>query len=521
MNCFRTLISTAFLVLFVTTVGLWAGEIHDAAATGDLNKVKTLLEADSTLLESKNNSSSTPLIKACQSAKVAVANFLIDKGADVNATDNWKHTPLTRACYNQDIDLTFIQRLINKGANINWQGINGNTPLHWAAFSGGLGITRLLIKNGADVNAYDKYNGPVKTSSINGTILQVAINGSREEDVAVLLVESGANINKKDFNGNIELHLAAIKGYADLARSLINHGANLNSANNYNRTPLYYAAKHGYKSVADLLITAGADESTIVEANYGKAPQLTETLRDGEAYIWHMGGFVIKTNKHLLIFNSANSGESSEDGLANGHLNPNELKGQHMIEFITLPERFWPYAKDVFDLVKHLPGVNHVIYPKPSENNTMEIDIPSSLQVVPNENYSIDGMKVHTIAAMAGGIGCLVEVDGLNIYYGGLHICGNNASEIERFRKEIDFLKPFGPVDIAILTVQNHSNDVGNDYEPYLYLIDELSPKVIYLSNANIPEQYTRCAQVLQVRNIPVIYPEVKPAGDRFHYIRD
>jgi ankyrin repeat protein len=527
MNHLVKLLSVVCLIVLVAAAGLEAGEIHDAASVGNLDKVKALLEEDPTLIESKDNGGSTPLIRACHVIRechggcVAVANYLIEKGADVNATDKGKHTPLTRACNMHDLDLTLIQHLIDKGADVNWQGTNGNTPLHWAVYTGGLQLTKLLIDNGADVNAYDKYNGPVVSSSINGTILQIAINNGKEE-VAVYLVGNGASINKKDYYGNTELHLAAFKGYADLTRCLIDHGAEINAVNNFNRTPLYYAAKHGYKSVADLLIAAGADENTIVEANYGKAPQLAETLREGEAYIWQMGGFVIKTKEHLLIFNSANTGESPEDGLANGHLNPNELKGQNIIEFITVPEWLWPYTKGFFDLSKQLPEVNYVIDPKPSKNNTMEIDIPSSRQAVPNENYSIDGMEVHTIAAMAGGIGCLVEVDGLNIYYGGLHICGNKASEIEKFRKEIDFLKPFGPVDMAILTVQNHSNDVGNDYEPYFYLIDEFSPKSIYLFGANIPEQYTECAEVLNVRNIPVKYPESRNAyGERYHYIRD
>ena len=62
-----------------------------------------------------------------------------------------------------------------------------------------------------------------------------------------MLVESGAKLNKKDLNGNTELHLAALKGYADLTRLLVEHGADVNAVNEYNRTALYYAAKHGYR----------------------------------------------------------------------------------------------------------------------------------------------------------------------------------------------------------------------------------------------------------------------------------
>lgn len=503
----------------------WAsqiGHLHEFIVDGDLDKVKVLIEQDSTLLELKDRSGSTPLIKACQNGNIVMVNFLIDNGADVNASDRWKHTPLTRACGVQEANLPLVQLLINKGADINWQGINGNTPLHWAAYRGNLEIAKILINNGADINIDDKYDGPIETSSIFGTILEMAINGNVNEDMVILLIESGVNINKKDFNGNSPLHLAAFKGYTDITRSLIDHGAELNAVNNFNRTPLYYAAKHGYKSVADLLIEAGADENAIVEANYGNATQLTEKLKEGEAYIWQMGGYVIKTKEHLLLFNSATIGESPDKVLANGHLNPDELKGQNIIEFITYPERWWPFIKSAFDLAKNLSEVDYVIYPKPSENNTMEINIPVSQQVIPNENYVINGMKVHTIPALAGGLACIVEADGLNVYYGGLHVCGNRTSEIEGFRKEIDYLKPFGPVDIAFLTVHSHSNSIGTDFEQYFYLLDQLSPKVIYLFGANIGEQYTNCAEVLGKRNIKIVFPESRQLnGERFHYIRE
>jgi ankyrin repeat protein len=56
---------------------------------GDLNKVRALIEADPTLLESKDQWDHTPLHIACWREQVAVANFLIDKGANVNARNKY------------------------------------------------------------------------------------------------------------------------------------------------------------------------------------------------------------------------------------------------------------------------------------------------------------------------------------------------------------------------------------------------------------------------------------------------
>jgi ankyrin repeat protein len=520
------LIGIVCLTILFRTVSMHAEEIHDAVMASDLNKVRALIETNPSLLESKDNRGLPPLHIACEYGKVDIANFLIDKGADVNAMDNANYSPLIRACLFRDHqDLALLQRLIDKGADVNWLGgYNGNTALHFAAHRGGLDVAKLLIENGADVNIFDKYNGTIESGSISGTVLQVAINNSNpNEAMAKMFVESGAKLNKKDPNGNTELHLAAFKGYADLTNCLIEHGADVNVVNNYNHTALYYATKHGYRGVADVLIAAGANENTIVEANYGKARQLTEKLKDGEAYLWYHSflGYAIKTKGHLIAFKPNEIDESSEAGLANAHLNPNELAGQKIILFSDYPG--WEVIKKiVFGLTKRMPEINWVFDPNQFGNSKDTLDIPSFRVAAPNESFSVGGIQVHTIPALSGGMGYLIEADGLKIFYGGLHISSNEAKHIEKYRKEIDFLKPFGPIDIAILTVQSHSNEIEPAFEPYLYLLDELEPKAIYLMGANIPQSYPKCIEVLRVRNIPVRYPESEKAmGERFHYLRD
>ncbi|HEY4788422.1 MAG TPA: hypothetical protein VIH57_20360, partial [Bacteroidales bacterium] len=111
--------------------------------------------------------------------------------------------------------------------------------------------------------------------------------------------------------------------------------------------------------------------------------------------------------------------------------------------------------------------------------------------------------------------------DGLKIFYSGLHTCKQDSLQMIVYRKEIDYLKPYGPIDIAILPIKGRHIDL--DYEPYLYLIDQLSPKVIYLlSDELVNEEPKKCVKVLKARNIPVKYPEGGIAiGERFHYLRD
>jgi ankyrin repeat protein len=436
------------LCLFAT--GLWAGEIHDAAAAGDLNKVKALLEADPALLESKDNDGNTPLIKACGTLQVAVANYLIAKGANVNAKGMVRGTPLFWAVKNREESLDLIQRLIAKGADVNAtaSALRNWTILHKAVVQNNLRATKLLIDHGADINV----------RSDMGTVLQLAINLHPKEEMAKLLVESGAKLQEYSF-GNTELHLAAMKGSANVIPILVKHGANVNAVNEYNHTALYYAAKHGHRKVADALIAAGAGKSAIAETNYGKAPQLAARLKRGEAYLWYLGGdnspcsgYAVKTKGHLLIFNPSGISDSPEAGLANGYLNPNELAGQKITVLIT--HRSGP---SVSELAKAIPGADLILNFKPSADSTGKSDIALYRLAVPNDSFSVGDIKVRTIPAMLRvffedkGLGYLVEADGVKIFHPGLHVSANKDSGMDKYRKEIDFLKPFGPIDIAIL----------------------------------------------------------------------
>jgi hypothetical protein len=226
----------------------------------------------------------------------------------------------------------------------------------------------------------------------------------------------------------------------------------------------------------------------------------------------------------LLIFDKTQIDETFEAGLANGRLNPKELAGQKINVFITKALGLSGQSRP-FELVKRMPGVDLVIDAKPTASGASDVDLPSYRLAGPNESFSVGGIQVHAIPAMtrgfggAFGLGYLVEADGLKVFHAGFHASGNETSQMERYRKEIDFLKPFGPIDVAILSVSGHFAAV---YEPYLYLLDQLSPKAVYLMGGDqVTEEYPKCAEILRARNIPVEYPEGGRAiGERFHYLR-
>jgi hypothetical protein len=304
------------------------------------------------LLESRDGDGNTPLVSACFAPpsfnpQVAVADYLIQKGAAINARNRSGGSPVYFALRNPDL----MQRLIAKGADVNVSAYGGLTPLHQAASAGHLDVAKLLIDHGADLNARGSW----------GTILQTLVyrKGDSGAEMVKLLLESGAKLQSFSF-GNTELHVAALQGSTDVARLLVERGADVNAVNEYGHTPLYYAARHGHRKTAAALIAAGAKESAIAEANFGKAPQLTEKLKEGEAYLWVLGGaapgtgYAVKTKAHLLLFDPPVNGVSSEAGLANGSLAPNELAGLRVTVLLTrMPHpRIGP---SVSELVTRLP----------------------------------------------------------------------------------------------------------------------------------------------------------------------
>ena len=90
------------------------------------------------------------MMLALNSSPISYIQFLIDSGADVNIRTEDKTTALHLAILRGDADI--VKTLIDAGADVNAQNIGKMTPLHQAAIDGRYEIVKLLIESGADVN---------------------------------------------------------------------------------------------------------------------------------------------------------------------------------------------------------------------------------------------------------------------------------------------------------------------------------------------------------------------------------
>jgi len=74
-----------------------------------------------------------------------------------------------------------------------------------------------------------------------------------------LLVEGGAEINKKDSCGESLLHNAAMHGHIDAIRILVAQRADINVRNRRGQTPLHKAAERGHADLIEVLHACNAD----------------------------------------------------------------------------------------------------------------------------------------------------------------------------------------------------------------------------------------------------------------------
>lgn len=124
----------------------------------------------------------TPLHFAAQAGQKDIVEFLIAKGADVNAETIKGETPLQFAADNDHKEV--VELLIEKGADVSLNR-SGETPLHTAAANGHKEVAELLIAKGADVNAKNN-DGQTPTD--------LAVTRNRKE-IVELLLEKGATIS--------------------------------------------------------------------------------------------------------------------------------------------------------------------------------------------------------------------------------------------------------------------------------------------------------------------------------------
>jgi ankyrin repeat protein len=123
-------------------------QFNAAVVKGDESTVTSMLAAYPGIANQRKDTGDTPLHFAADYNRAAIAQRLVDAGADVNAVDNDGYSPLRIVSEKGFPDVASV--LLQKGADVNAVDKKGWTALHLAAQNGNTSVAKLLLDNAAD-----------------------------------------------------------------------------------------------------------------------------------------------------------------------------------------------------------------------------------------------------------------------------------------------------------------------------------------------------------------------------------
>jgi uncharacterized protein len=215
-------------------------DLLSAVKSGEQGRVRETLHADPTLADGRAPGGETPLLIAIYYGAKEIVALLLEHGArpdpfeaaalgDVrrlrelleeqpdlmhaHSHDGW--TPLHLAAHFGQVEA--IDWLLRRGAPVGARSANdlANTPLHAAAAGRRRRAVEILLEAGADPNASD-------SGGYTGLHLAVQIG---DLDMARAMLDAGAQVEVKSGEGKTPLALAAQEGHGPMLDLLHEHGA--------------------------------------------------------------------------------------------------------------------------------------------------------------------------------------------------------------------------------------------------------------------------------------------------------
>jgi ankyrin repeat protein len=213
--------------------------LHWAIVGGHTGAVKLLLTEVGNDMESDKSGHDKALILVAEKGNDAMARMLLAEGASVNYKDDQGSTPLDWSVPMGHETTTRL--LLDHGADPNSTDHYGNISLHWSIAN--RVIAHMLVTCGAEI---DKRNNQGQSALVWSTLAD-------QVDVVKTLTDLGADVNAKDGFGCTALHAAALRGNDTIVQILLKHKADPNIRDKDGWTPLHAAVANGHRNVSDIL----------------------------------------------------------------------------------------------------------------------------------------------------------------------------------------------------------------------------------------------------------------------------
>ncbi|CAM9606854.1 unnamed protein product [Chrysoparadoxa australica] len=166
---------------------------------------------------------------AAQAGDVGEVEELIGLGSELESRDLDQDTALIIASEFSHADCALA--LIRAGADLEARNKLGRSALHKACTGPDLTVVHLLLRHGAEVNTKD---------SFGYTPLLEAGRSRGGQDCAMALLEAGADVTNRGWNGNTALHYAACWCWMPVVRLLLQRGADPDVKDDDGKAPVDY-----------------------------------------------------------------------------------------------------------------------------------------------------------------------------------------------------------------------------------------------------------------------------------------
>lgn len=229
-------------------------QLHEAAASGDVRRVRTVLNTGEAV-DARDEAGRTPLMIAARRGHAAVARALLEAGADPHAGQPGGPSVLVFAVEGRSADV--VEALVGRGVDVDIPGDihpalrpYRNTPLMDAAQFGVTEIAQVLVDAGADVHV----------RRIDGKTAIDLARGGGFRPIERLLAEAMAARGPKPGDGRVwpDWFGAARTGDLETLRYLLSEGVPVDAEDHRRRTALGIAAESGQFGAFSLLREAGA-----------------------------------------------------------------------------------------------------------------------------------------------------------------------------------------------------------------------------------------------------------------------
>ncbi|XP_034552211.1 dynein heavy chain 12, axonemal [Notolabrus celidotus] len=228
------------------------------AVVHGLRESATFLLQNGSSPDLQNDEQDSPLVAAILNDQYDLATLLLRYNASVDQTG-----PLNRTALHESSFLgleNFVYLLLDSGANPNACDIQKKTPLALAAQNGHLNVVEVLLQKGAHVWC----------ESESGTILfEAAASGN--PDIISLLLDYGADPNLPLYSGHLPIHRVAYHGHI-LALERLIPVTKMEAVKKSGMSPLHSAAAGEHAHCVEMLLKAGFDPNFMlhqrVRCNY-------------------------------------------------------------------------------------------------------------------------------------------------------------------------------------------------------------------------------------------------------------